>query len=475
MQLLHDNSVDVAFVTETWFSGESGTTTYAIREAGYEIEHSYRGKRGGGVAIIYKSNITNIKADGKIKNYESFMYKNVILNGKVNINLACLYRLQEIPDAKFITDLEDFLSIHSYKSDTLLLTGDFNLHYEVTDSKYVKELANLTSSFGLSQFVMGPTHKLGHTIDLVFANRFEFDLPLIQPTNLDISDHFPIFFNIPTYNHPGKSINKQISYRSIKSIDRTQFSQRLCNALDIRSQSSNIENMDFEAHYRLFSDCAVNVLDDMAPIRTANISSSSKPPWMDDEYCKERATRRRLERAWKVSRSEADKIPYLAQCKKCAQLVTSKRSKYYSDLISKCEGDQRALFNIVSTVLDKRKTSGTLPQYENPEILANKFNDFYSNKVLQIRNKIPPSNLSCDYRQNFKGVVMESFNPTTVDELRIIIKDWGIKTCTLDPLPRSLFKDIIEDLLPYLCDLVNKSLSTGSVEGIKDCIIIPLL
>ena len=475
VQLLHDNNVDVAFVTETWLSSESGTITFVLREAGYGIEHSYRSKCGGGVAIIYKLNMTNIKADGKIKNYESFMYKNVILNGKVNINLACLYRLQEIPEAKFISDLEDFLSIHSYKSDTLVLTGDFNLHYQVTDHKYVKELANLTSSFGLSQFVTGPTHKLGNTIDLVFANRFEFDLPVIQPRNIEISDHFPIFFNLPNYTHPSKSINKKISYRNIKSIDRTQFSQRLCNALDIKSQSSDIVNMDFATHYKLFSDCAVDVLDDMAPVRTANISNSSRPPWMDDEYCKERATRRRLERTWKVSRSEAEKIPYLAQCKKCAQLVTSKRSKYYSDLISKCEGDQHSLFKIVSTVLDKRKTSGTLPQHENPEILANKFNDFYSNKVLQIRNKIPPSNLTCDYRKNFQGTVMDSFIPTTVNELRLVIKDWGIKTCTLDPLPRALLKDVIEDLLPYMCDLVNKSLSTGSVEGIKDCIIIPLL
>ena len=51
----------------------------------------------------------------------------------------------------------------------------------------------------------------------------------------------------------------------------------------------------------------------------------------------------------------------------------------------------------------------------------------------------------------------------------------GIKTSCQDPLPGSLCKDIIEDLLPYLCDLVNKSLSTGSMEGIKDSVIIPLL
>ena len=474
INLLYDNQVDVAFVTETWLSDERGTITSIIREAGYEIAHSYRSKRGGGVAIIYKPNI-NMKTDVKIKNYESFMYKNIILNGKVKINLACIYRLQEISESQFLLDLEDFLSVHSLKSDSLILTGDFNLWYEDTNSKYVKKLADLTSSFGLSQFVTGPTHKLGHSIDLVFANKFEFDLPPIQSTKLDISDHFPIFFSLPTYEHTNKSISKQISYRNIKSIDGKKFSRDLCNALDNLYETKSIGDINFESHYKLFSDCCVELLDNVAPVRTVTISNSSKPPWMDDEYCKERATRRRLERAWKVSHSNVDKLPYLAQCKKCSALVISKRKKYYSDLISKCEGDQRSLFKIVSTVLDKRKSSGTLPQFENPKILANKFNDFYSNKVLQIRNKIPPSNLPCDYRQNFNGEVMESFTPTTVAELRLIIKDWGIKTCSLDPLPNPIFKDIIEDLLPYLCDLVNKSLATGSVEGVKDCIIIPLL
>ena len=41
---------------------------------------------------------------------------------------------------------------------------------------------------------------------------------------------------------------------------------------------------------------------------------------------------------------QRDKVNFLAQQKKCAQLVTAKRTQYYSNLIAKCEGDQRALF-----------------------------------------------------------------------------------------------------------------------------------
>ena len=210
-------------------------------------------------------------------------------------------------------------------------------------------------------------------------------------------------------------------------------------------------------------------------MKTRNLAGDSQPAWMDAEYRHERAFRRRLERTWKASGTHGDKVNFLEQQKKCSHLVTTKRTQYFSNLIAKCEGDTRAMFNIVNTVMDKRKTTEKMPQFSNAKTLANQFNKFYSNKVLKIRNNIKPSNLAQDFRKGFIGEMMESLMPTTVDELRGIIKKMGIKTCSQDPLPGSLCKDIIEDLLPYLCDLVNKSLCTGSMEGVKDSVIIPLL
>ena len=70
---------------------------------------------------------------------------------------------------------------------------------------------------------------------------------------------------------------------------------------------------------------------------------------------------------------------------------------------------------------------------------------------------------------------MESFTPTDVPELREIIKTSGIKTAFHDILPAKILKQVIEELLPHICELVNKSLLTGSAEGMKESIIIPLL
>ena len=70
---------------------------------------------------------------------------------------------------------------------------------------------------------------------------------------------------------------------------------------------------------------------------------------------------------------------------------------------------------------------------------------------------------------------MSTFEPTTVAELKEIIKESGIKSSPSDILPTELLKENIDILLPTLCDLVNLSLSTGSMDGHKVADVIPTI
>ena len=70
---------------------------------------------------------------------------------------------------------------------------------------------------------------------------------------------------------------------------------------------------------------------------------------------------------------------------------------------------------------------------------------------------------------------LSSFDPTTVDELRYLIKKHGIKTSTNDPLPAFLIEQNLELLLPHFCILVNLSLSTSDFDGLKEAHIVPIL
>ena len=108
---------------------------------------------------------------------------------------------------------------------------------------------------------------------------------------------------------------------------------------------------------------------------------------------------------------------------------------------------------------------------------ANRFNDFYVNKINEIRSKIPVCSpkVSSEDTKNFSGTTLNYFEPVTTNELRDIIKESKIKTCANDPVPTGILKNISDCLLPYFTQLINRSFLTGNVDGLKESMIIPLL
>ena len=68
-----------------------------------------------------------------------------------------------------------------------------------------------------------------------------------------------------------------------------------------------------------------------------------------------------------------------------------------------------------------------------------------------------------------------TFEPATLDELKEIIDEFGIKCSPSDILPTTLLKENISILLPLLLQIVNASLTQGSMDGVKLADIVPLL
>ena len=75
----------------------------------------------------------------------------------------------------------------------------------------------------------------------------------------------------------------------------------------------------------------------------------------------------------------------------------------------------------------------------------------------------------------FEGNTLNSFEPVTIEELKDIINSSNTKTAFHDPIPKQVLDQVMDNILPYLCSLVNKSLETGSMDGVKESIIVPLL
>ena len=62
------------------------------------------------------------------------------------------------------------------------------------------------------------------------------------------------------------------------------------------------------------------------------------------------------------------------------------------------------------------------------------------------------------------------------DEISAIVRKSPTKTCEADPIPTSLLKDILPDIVPLLGEIVNKSLQTCTFpDDLKVALVRPLM
>ena len=482
MQHIIDKDIDIACFTESWLMGSDNHITFRIKSYGYLISHKHRKTgTGGGVCVIYKPSII-IKTIQLKMVYQSFEYLCVTVSShskSVNdLAIACIYRKQEVNFKQFQIDFLNFCekvieTSHLY----FLVVGDFNVHYELPNSMS-NDLRNITTSFGLSQHVQTATHKKGHTLDLIFSNIYEIP---VKSVNVDSTvtegsvfkfDHFPITFSVKFNAKNISDFYKEIIVRNVKSLDFNAFNDACCESLS--TNMDIVHNDNFNSTVAVFNDCLRNTLDEFSPCRVKRVYKNAKHlpiKWVDDEYKIARNERRKLERAWNKHRNDTNKQRYLNQKNVCANMAKQKISTSLSRLINDRENVSN-LFKLLYTILDK-DNSIVFPESDNNTSLANDFNNFYLTKIENIRDTIP----YCTETLVFNSTDLPIFNEfscITVDDLRDIFKEMGkIKTSPCDPLPAKFLVNCVESLLLHFVTIINKSLSDGNIEGLKNSVIMP--
>ena len=171
-----------------------------------------------------------------------------------------------------------------------------------------------------------------------------------------------------------KPTQKQvISTRNLKDMDMNEFRNRIKNIVE------NVISSDsgFESSYNEFKGSAESLLDELAPITTRNVHRKTGPKWVDEEFKKARAERRKLEKSWRKSKMEEDNQLYVTQRNICAQLSISKQQRFFSNIVDASSNKQKSLFKVVDEVLDK-KAERVLPAHDDPYTLPNEFNQYLS-------------------------------------------------------------------------------------------------
>lgn len=470
LQVLEDNSIHLAFICETWFQSQNNMVTALLKEFGFSTFHSNRtDKGGGGVAIISRGNFQ--PKFEKVFKYLSFecVLQTLKVKNSPNITVIVIYRHFGEPFATFLEEFQVFIEYVTQNFKCYVICGDFNVHVnKPTDTQCIK-FTDILNTFSLQQSVKSPTHELGNTLDLIISDPDCIMVNNVEVDNSDIdkSDHSLIYFNI--LSNIESCSTKVLSYRDFNSVDMPLFHADI--SLGTAKYLSEASNLDFKSCIELYNNIYSDTVNKHAPIITKVVNAVNRPRWMDREYVEQRKQRRILYKEWKNEKSPENRTNYEVTRDAVIVLGKEKRRIYYSNVIK--SNSQLQLFSVFNGLFDNTNQF-SLPFTENYDLLAAKFNNYFVDKIENIRNNLPTPKANI-HSHNNNITTFNLFKEVSMCDLLKHVNGSKIKTAKNDPIPAFLLKSSTSQLLPSILHLVNSSLATGSIEGLKDSVIVPIL
>ncbi len=316
----------------------------------------------------------------------------------------------------------------------------------------------------------GPTHKSGHTLDLILTRSSENLLEGVPMQDEYISDHASIIGRLdiskPTFQR------REISFRKISSID----SDSICKDISA-SELCNRDADNVSLTLQKYDSTLTSILDKHAPVQTKVITVRPREKWLTEEILIEKRYRRKLEKQWRKTCQDADYHSFVKQRDLVNAMISDAIVAHFSEKVEQAKGDQKALFKTVKSLLNQN-TENPLPSGYSDEDLANKFSDFFCEKVTKIRNDLDTCEIPTMVLDSkcAPSASLSEFSVLTVDEVKALIRKSPSKSCALDPIPTELLKQCMEVLAPILTDIINQSLANGDVPStMKEALLFPLL
>lgn len=278
-----EQDVDIFAITESWLSRESDE--FIIRDlclTGYEFRNVPRGSRSGGLGILHKSTIHFQKQSGIKGKFKSFEFMDLLLKqSSTSLRVVIVYRPQTMDNNKCSTSLffEEFsrlLEALVTAPGSLLMAGDFNFHVDVPSDRDAQRFLRLLETFNLKQHLNVPTHRSGHTLDLVITTTRSDENVASKCDVYDpsISDHFVVscMLSLPKTSFE----RKEICCRKLKSIDMQTFRDEISNSA-LASPSSIVG--DLEQLTAVYDLTLSSLVDKHAPLKTRIVTVRPSASW----------------------------------------------------------------------------------------------------------------------------------------------------------------------------------------------------
>ncbi|XP_055015067.1 uncharacterized protein LOC129410609 [Boleophthalmus pectinirostris] len=280
--------LDYLFLTETWLREGECSAFSELLPPGCTYFNSPRSSgKGGGLATVFKSSFQCCQSSN-MGPYSSFELQLLNIQASPRVVCAVIYRPPKF-NKRFIQEFSDFLAGIVTVTDHLLIAGDLNVHVCCETKPLAKEFLSVIDSFNLRQWISGPTHEKGHTLDLVLT--LGLDVCVEEICDMHISDHLPILFNIEL---PGPVVKQDTSVRTVRAFTPLTVEQFSCAFASFTPPALTFSGaLSAEELNTMFNTICTDILDAVAPLVMKRAKPTSEP-WLNETT---RALRRECRRA----------------------------------------------------------------------------------------------------------------------------------------------------------------------------------
>ncbi len=395
------HGLDFLCVTETWISAGECSILLELLPAGSSYFNSPRTSgRGGGTATVYRNDF-KCEQCAVSSSFSSFEVTLFEVGRSDPVLCTVIYRPPKY-NKDSVNDFSDFLAGIMPDYDRVLIVEDFNIHVCCPDKPLVKDFLSLIDSFNLVQWVSGPTHEHGHTLDVVYSQGLSvFNLEICDNV---VSDHMPVLFDVGFSCAAVKSCAPARHCRIFNPFTAGQFSA----AFDQLSVPSDSTSVDTEELSSWFHSSCQTILDSVAPSKI--MQPKAKPePWFSDRTRAARREFRKPERRWKKDKLQVSSL-ILKDCWSYYQnTVKEAKREHLSNIIVSNRHNPRVLFKTIDSVLNAPQSVCLEASSE----MCNNFLHFFIDKVVTTRTLIsappsdPPGSVPCP-------AVFNKFEPVTL-------------------------------------------------------------
>ena len=278
--------------------------------------------------------------------------------------------------------MEFYLGRLAVITNDVIITGDLNFHLDnVNDADAVRFNGTL-DAHGLVQHVVGPTHKKGHTLDVVITRDISsllIGMPTVSEPCLGYTkgnpsgDHMAVCFRI-NLTKPD-SVRQRVTFRKLRDICIPEFLKDLTPILNDTDRPLN-------ELVHAYTTGIEAVVDQHAPVQRKSITLRPNAQWYSDELRQAKHERRRAEKVWRRTKLIVHRQLFREQCNAVNKLMISAKKTLFSAKIRDC--GKKQMFKLTCHLMGNTGQV-ILPTHESAEQLATIFGDFYIDKVATIR------------------------------------------------------------------------------------------